>query len=90
MRYEVRFESRAWRALQKLDEQTRSRLEKAIYALAENPRPPGCRKLAGTKGVYRIRVGICRAAYRIEEDVLVVLVIAVGYRRDIDRQLWRS
>ncbi len=90
MRYEVRFEARAWRALQKLDEQTRSRLEKAIYALAENPRPPGCRRLAGTKGVYRIRVGICRVAYRVEEDVLVVLVIAVGYRRDIYRRLWRS
>jgi mRNA interferase RelE/StbE len=40
------------------------------------------RKLQGRDG-YRIRVGDYRIIYKIEDDVLIVLVIDVGHRRDI-------
>ncbi|MGA0557011.1 type II toxin-antitoxin system RelE family toxin [Larkinella sp. VNQ87] len=54
----------------------------AIKALADNPRPFGCKKLKGRKG-YRIRVGDYRVVYEINDGILVVLIIDVGHRREI-------
>jgi mRNA interferase RelE/StbE len=50
--------------------------------LANDPRPPGCKKLKGRDG-YRIRVGDYRIIYQIIDDVLVVNVVALGHRKDI-------
>ncbi len=80
MRYEVRFKASAWKALLKIEVTMRNRLRKAIWALANNPRPPGCKKLKGRADRYRIRVGACRVAYEIQNEVLVVLVLKVGHR----------
>lgn len=51
------------------------RIRDAIYALTENPRPPGCRKLEGREGEWRVRVGTWRVIYQIEDARLVVLVV---------------
>jgi mRNA interferase RelE/StbE len=45
----------------------------------------GCEKLAG-HDKYRIRQGNYRVLYTIEDDVLIVTVIAIGNRRDIYRR----
>lgn len=58
---------------------------RAIVALAETPRPPGCRKLTGYEDVFRIRVGRYRILYSIEEDRVLVIVLKVGHRRDVYR-----
>lgn len=36
---------------------------------------------------YRIRVGDYRIVYRVLNDVLTVLVVAVGHRREVYRNL---
>jgi len=41
----------------------------SIRALATNPRPPGCRKLAGSKNDWRIRVGDYRVVYEIADQI---------------------
>lgn len=56
-----------------------------LEALAEEPRPHGCRKLRGQDDLYRIRIGDYRAIYSIVDNRLIVLVVAVGHRRDIYR-----
>jgi mRNA interferase RelE/StbE len=58
-------------------------MDAAIGALAEEPRPPGSKKLRGGEDLYRIRVGDYRAIYRVEDDRRVVLMIDVGNRKDI-------
>lgn len=60
-----------------------------IDSLARNPRPEGCKKLKGPADLYRIRVGNFRIVYRIEEDELIVLVAAIGNRRDIYEEIKR-
>jgi mRNA interferase RelE/StbE len=55
-----------------------------IRQLAENPRPPGSKKLSGYDR-YRIRQGVYRIIYAIEDDKLVVYVIKVGHRKDVYR-----
>ena len=46
--------------------------------------------LAGAGQLYRIRVGDYRLVYTIRDDVLLILVVAVGRRRDIYKLLVRK
>lgn len=62
----------------------RQRVVRAIRGLADDPRPPGCRKLSG-QDRYRIRLGVYRIVYSIEDRQLVVLVVKVGHRKDVYR-----
>lgn len=71
----------------KLPRDIQHRLDPALLALADNPRPPGCKKLQGREETYRIRVGDYRVIYRVEDDRLIVLVIEIGHRRDVYRGL---
>jgi mRNA interferase RelE/StbE len=52
----------------------------AIEGLADDPRPPGCRKLEGRENEWRVRVGTWRVIYQIEEERVVVLVVRVAPR----------
>jgi mRNA interferase RelE/StbE len=56
-----------------------------VEALDENPFPAGSRKLKGEERAYRIRVGDYRIIYDVLRDVLVVLVLSVGHRKDVYR-----
>ena len=57
------------------------RIRAAVYALADDPRPPGCRKLEGREAEWRVRVGTWRVVYRIEEGRLVVVVVRAPFVR---------
>ncbi len=59
------------------------RIRAAVTALADDPRPPGCRKLEGRQDEWRVRVGTWRVVYRIEEGRLVVLVVRVAPRGEV-------
>ena len=71
-------------ALGRLDRMAQRRVQGAITLLAADPRPPGARQLRGRPG-WRVRVGDYRIIYTIEDDRLVVLVLALGHRRDVYR-----
>ena len=84
MRYAVSLEKSAARFLLRLrDAKLKARLDEAIESLANEPRPPGCRKLAGTSDRYRIRVGDYRIVYRIDDGKVTVLVLVIGHRREV-------
>ncbi len=84
-RYAVEVSRQAQRSLRSLrkDRQLLGRMDRAIRALALEPRPSGCKVLVGKQfdNLYRIRVGDWRILYAIEDDRLVVLIIDV-VRRD--------
>ena len=84
MRYSIEFVPSARTALRKLPPPIRKRIQVAIDELAENPFPPGVKKLHGEEG-YRIRVGDYRVIYDVEHGRLIVLVIRVGHRREVYR-----
>jgi len=71
--------------LRKLDRDVQLRIRGAIALLAQDPRPPTARALRGRPGC-RVRVGDYRIIYTVDDDVLVVVVVALGHRRDIYRQ----
>jgi len=80
--YRIELRPSAARALRKLDPQVRRRVQGAIAMLAQDPRPPGARALQGRPGL-RVRVGDYRIIYTVEDDVLLVVVVRLGHRRDV-------
>lgn len=83
MTYRIEFTPAAVRQLRKLDGKARRRIQAAIELLAEEPRPNGAKKLVGGDGQWRVRTGDYRIVYEIDDGVLLVLVVAVGHRREV-------
>jgi mRNA interferase RelE/StbE len=80
--YRVELTSTAVKALRRVDRPNRARIEGAIALLARDPRPPSCTALRGRDGL-RVRVGDYRILYTVHDDVLLVVVVALGHRRDV-------
>jgi len=80
--YKIQILKSADKTLRNVARKERVKIVEQISQLAENPRPFGCKKLRGTE-FYRIRIGDYRVIYKIEDDVLLILVIRIGHRKDI-------
>ena len=85
MTYAIEVLPAAERDLRKVHPQMRARIRGAVLKLAADPRPPGARALKDRPGYLRVRVGDYRIIYTIEDDVLRVVVVRVGHRRDVYR-----
>jgi len=55
-----------------------------IEALSEDPRPPGHEKLTGQER-YRVRQGLYRIIYSVQDKELTVWIVKVGRRKDVYR-----
>jgi mRNA interferase RelE/StbE len=55
-----------------------------IEALVDDARPAGCEKLTGRER-YRLRQGIYRILYSIQDDDLTIWVVKVAHRKDVYR-----
>jgi mRNA interferase RelE/StbE len=83
--YRVLFKPSADKALRKLPESVQKRIAAAAQELGDDPRPPGCAKLEGEDNLWRIRVGVYRIVYVVQDDELIVLVVRVAHRKDVYR-----
>lgn len=81
--YRVEITASAERALARLPKTDLARVVRAIGALAASPRPAGCRRLKGHDDTYRIRVGVYRVIYSIDDRRIVVVVLKVGHRKQV-------
>ena len=86
MKYEIIIERSSIKDLQKIPAKDRNNIINAIKQLADNPRPIGAKKLMGRDG-FRIRVGHYRVIYEIEDHICRVLVIDIGHRKNIYKNL---
>lgn len=82
--YRLRLKHSAQKELDALDPSAGGPVEQAISSLAENPRPPGLKKLQQV-GAWRIRVGDYRVVYEIDDGARLVTVVKIGHRRDVYR-----
>jgi mRNA interferase RelE/StbE len=57
-----------------------------IEGLKDNPRPGGSEKLTG-QDRYRIRQGVYRIVYSIQENELTIWVVKVAHRKEIYNKL---
>ncbi len=85
MIYDVNLSKSAEKELYKLPKSYYLKIRNAIDNLAENPRPIACLKLTNKGNQYRIRVGVYRIIYSIFDEQLVIDIIAIGHRKDINK-----
>ncbi|MFM6928684.1 MAG: type II toxin-antitoxin system RelE family toxin [Bdellovibrio sp.] len=83
-KYSVFIQPSAQKEIERLPKPAQNKVVKALIALADNPRPPSCKKLVGTDS-WRVRVGEYRIVYWIEDNVLSVEVVRVAHRKDVYR-----
>jgi len=83
--YRILLERAVEKDLSRLSSGIHDRVIAAIQALATNPRPSGCPKLAGSKHDWRIRVGDYRVVYEIADGAREVRVNRVRHRREVYR-----
>ena len=81
--YRIELAPAAVRQLRKLDPAARRRVQAAVELLGPGPPPAGPKKPAGGGRGWRGRTGAYRVVYEIQDEVLMVLVVAVGHRRTI-------
>lgn len=82
-KYTLEIKPSAGKELDALDDALFARLDRKIIALAENPRPPGCKKLKGYKVQWRIRVGDWRVVYLIDDAAKHISITRVAHRREV-------
>jgi len=83
--HEVYTERAAERDLRRLPPGDFERIIAVIRALAADPRPPGSRKMVGSKSDWRIRIGTWRVIYEVDDEAEVVRIMRVGHRREVYR-----
>lgn len=84
--WRVEFDDRARKELRTLDAQAQREILRYLrerIATAENPRRFGKGLGHDLSGLWRYRVGDFQLICRIEAEVLVVLVVRVGHRKEV-------
>ena len=82
MPYQIELTPRAQRELDELPAKEVVRVAQALFALAEEPRPRGVRKLTGTAApMWRIRIGDYRVIYSVSDAARRIIVLRIARRR---------
>jgi len=82
-KYAVMYKAAAKRDLGKLPKKVQSDITQLADNLAEEPRPEGVESLTQFKGLYRVRCGNYRLVYTIQDDNKIVIIAAIGDRKEI-------
>ena len=82
IKYKLLIKPSAAKELKKIPKKEIAKVTEKILSLSKEPRPKGCEKLAA-KDAYRVRQGSYRIIYTIEDNVLIVIVLKIGHRRDV-------
>lgn len=78
-RYELRVKPSVAKDLRGVPAADLRRILNRIEALRHDPRPPGCEKLGGAE-LYRVRQGVWRIVYGVDDAAVTVEVVRVGHR----------
>lgn len=82
--WSLEFETSAKKSLKGLDAALQQRIMSKLLKLKANPRSQGATKLSGSR-YWRVRVGDYRIIYDIQDNVLIIVVVKIGHRRDVYR-----
>ena len=83
-RYRVLVRKSVSKDLDRITKKDARRIVKAMRGLSDDPRPPQSKKLSGEEK-YRLRCGVYRIVYEIQDQQLVICVVRIRHRRDVYR-----
>lgn len=75
------------RSLKKYPRKDLQRIKKRIENIAQNLPDPASTKMKGRNDFHKVRVGDYRIIYEIHSDILIILVVKIGHRKDVYKQL---
>jgi len=87
MKYVIKFRPAVEKDIRHLPQKELIRIKRKIESLAENLPDRSTTKMKGNNNFHKVRVGDYRIVYEIHDDVLVILVVQIGNRKDIYKKL---
>ena len=87
MKYKIEFKRSAAKALRKIPKSDQMRIADKIDSLSENLPDPAITKMKGDNPFHRIRVGDYRIIYEIHGDILLIVILKIGHRKEVYRRL---
>ena len=82
--YEIYFKASVEKDFRAIPKKDLEKILRRIKELAADPRPPGHEKLTGQER-YRVRQGLYRIIYSIQDKELTIWIVKVGHRKDVYR-----
>ncbi len=82
--YKIFFKRSVEKDFETIPKKDLERILERIANLSEDPRPSGGEKLTGQER-YRVRQGLYRIVYSIQDIELTIWVVKVGHRKDVYR-----
>ena len=87
MKYAIKFRPAVEKDIRHLPRKELIRIKRKLEALAENLPDRATTKMKGNNNFHKVRMGDYRIIYEIHDDVLVILVVKIGHRKDIYKHL---
>ena len=87
MKYRVELKKSAAKVLKKIPKSDQRRIRDKIDSLSEDLPEPATTKMKGDNPFHRIRVGNYRIIYEIHGNILVIMVLKIGHRKEVYRRL---
>jgi len=82
--YEIYFKESVEKDFRTIPKEDLKKILRRIEALSNDPRPPGHEKLTGQER-YRVRQGLYRIIYSVQDKELTIWIVRVGHRKDVYR-----
>ncbi len=87
MIFAVEFRPAVLKSLKRFPKCDLVRIKKKIDDLSRNLPDPATTKMKGNNSFHKIRSGNYRIIYEIHDDRLVILVVKIGHRKDVYKNL---
>ena len=87
MKYRIEFKRSAAKTLKKIPKYDQKRISDRIDNLSKKLPDPATTKMKGDNPFHRIRVGDYRIIYEIHGDILLIVVLKIGHRKEVYRRL---
>jgi mRNA interferase RelE/StbE len=87
LKYRVELKKSAAKVLKKIPKSDQRRIRDKIDSLSEDLPEPATTKMKGDNPFHRIKVGDYRIIYEVHSDILVIMVLKIGHRKEVYRRL---
>jgi len=85
--FRIEFTKSAAKALMAIPRKDQKKIARKIERLAQNPSAPAKTKMKGNNPFHRVRVGAYRIIYKIQNEILLILILKIGHRKEVYRRL---
>lgn len=87
MAYKVEFRPSVWKNVKNAPNKDLVKIKSKIEEISTNLPDPSTTKMSGNNSFHKVRCGNYRIIYEIHEDHLIILVVKIGHRGDVYRNL---